>query len=188
MASQKFDSVWDALEDTPADAASMTLRSSLLIAIDIRVRGWKITQVEAARRLGLTQPRLNDLLRGKINKFSLDALIDIAAKADVDAVSMVGSSLNKPRAESVSYDRSSGRVVVHLTNRCRFEFPARLVQGLEHASDKQAAAVKIQGCGSGLRWETLDIDLSIAGLLSGVFGTKKYMADLASRQTPRRLI
>ena len=52
MASQKFENVWDALEDTPADAASMTLRSSLLIAIDLRVRGWKITQVEAARRLG----------------------------------------------------------------------------------------------------------------------------------------
>lgn len=187
MASQKFENVWDALEDTPADAASMTLRSSLLIAIDLRVRGWKITQVEAARRLGLTQPRLNDLLRGKINKFSLDALINIAAKADVDAVSMA-AELNKPRAESASYDRSSGRVVVNLTNQCRFEFPARLVQGLEHASDKQAAAVKIQGCGSGLRWETLDIDLSIAGLLSGVFGTKKYMADLASRQTFRQSI
>lgn len=184
MASQKFENVWDALEDTPADAASMTLRSSLLIAIDLRVRGWKITQVEAARRLGLTQPRLNDLLRGKINKFSLDALTDIAAKADVDAVSM-SAELSKPRAESVSYDRSSGRVVVHLTNRCRFEFPARLVQGLEHASDKEVAAVRTIGCGSGLHWEKMDVDLSIAGLLSGIFGTKKYMAGLARGQTSR---
>ncbi|HEY3778978.1 MAG TPA: XRE family transcriptional regulator [Rhizomicrobium sp.] len=65
MKRQIFDSVWDALENTPAEAANMTLRSRLLIAIEERVRSWKVTQSEAARRLGITQPRLNDLLRGK---------------------------------------------------------------------------------------------------------------------------
>ena len=59
----------------------MKMRSSLLIAIEQRVRGWEATQTQAARRLGMTQPRLNDLLRGKIANFSLDALIEIAAKA-----------------------------------------------------------------------------------------------------------
>jgi predicted XRE-type DNA-binding protein len=81
MEAQSFDNVWDALADTPAEAASMTMRSNLLIAIDQRVRSWKLTQAEAARRLGITQPRLNDLLRGKIAKFSLDALIDLATRA-----------------------------------------------------------------------------------------------------------
>jgi predicted XRE-type DNA-binding protein len=78
---QVFDNVWDALEDTPEEAANMTMRSNLLIAIEQKVRSWKITQAEAARRLGLTQPRLNDLLKGKIDKFSLDALISLAIKA-----------------------------------------------------------------------------------------------------------
>jgi predicted XRE-type DNA-binding protein len=78
---QVFANVWDALEDTPEEAARMTVLSSLMIAIDQRVRGWDLTQAEAARRLGITQPRLNDLLRGKIDKFSADALLELAVKA-----------------------------------------------------------------------------------------------------------
>src|SRR5579863_3083156 len=81
MERQNFENVWDALEDTPAEAANMTMRSSLLIAIEQRVRSWNVTQAEAARRLGVTQPRLNDLLRGKIANFSLDTLIKLAAQA-----------------------------------------------------------------------------------------------------------
>ena len=81
MERQTFANVWDALEDTQAEAASMTMRSNVLIAIEQKVRAWNVTQTEAARRLGVTQPRLNDLLRGRIQNFSLDALIDLAAKA-----------------------------------------------------------------------------------------------------------
>jgi predicted XRE-type DNA-binding protein len=81
MEIRTFDNVWDALEDSPEEAAHMTMRSNLLIAIGQRVRGWGITQAEAARRLGVTQPRLNDLLQGRIANFSLDALIILAGKA-----------------------------------------------------------------------------------------------------------
>jgi predicted XRE-type DNA-binding protein len=81
MERQSFSNVWDALENTPAEAASMTMRSNLLIAIEQRVRSWHVTQAEAARRLGITQPRLNDLLRGRITNFSLDALINLAVQA-----------------------------------------------------------------------------------------------------------
>lgn len=81
MERQSFDNVWDALEDTPAEAANMSMRSALLIAIEQKVRGWQATQSEAARRLGITQPRLNDLLRGRIANFSLDALVGLAAQA-----------------------------------------------------------------------------------------------------------
>jgi len=75
---QSFANVWDALEDMPAEAANMSMRSNLLIAIEQRVRSWGVTQAEAARRLGITQPRLNDLLRGRITNFSLDTLINLA--------------------------------------------------------------------------------------------------------------
>ena len=81
MEIQSFDNVWDALEDTPEAAASMTMRSDLLIALTERVKGWKITQAEAAKRLDITQPRLNDLVRGRINNFSLDTLVTLARKA-----------------------------------------------------------------------------------------------------------
>ena len=80
MKERRFDSVWDAIESSPAEAAGMKARSELMMAIRRVVDGWKITQAEAARRLGVTQPRLNDLLRGRINKFSLDALVDLAAR------------------------------------------------------------------------------------------------------------
>jgi predicted XRE-type DNA-binding protein len=83
MRRQKFGNVWDALEDSPATASNMTMRSDLLIALQQRIATWKVTQAEAARRLEITQPRLNDLLRGRIAKFSLDALINLANRADI---------------------------------------------------------------------------------------------------------
>ena len=78
---QVFASVWDALEDSPAEAANMRLRSELMIAVQEMVVGWGLTQVEAAGRLEMTQPRLNDLLRGRVGKFSVDALILLAERA-----------------------------------------------------------------------------------------------------------
>ena len=78
-ATETYDTVWDALADTPQEAANLKARSELMgqIAALVRERGW--TQVEAARRCGVTQPRLNDLLRGRLSRFSLDALVNIAA-------------------------------------------------------------------------------------------------------------
>ena len=78
---ETFGSVFEALTDTSAEAANMTARADLLIAIRERVKAWETPQDKAATRLGLTRPRLNDLLRGKVDKFSLDALVNIASAA-----------------------------------------------------------------------------------------------------------
>jgi predicted XRE-type DNA-binding protein len=75
---RQFASVWDAIEDTPRKAASMRARSELLIAMQEWVRIENKSQVEAARILGVTQPRMSDLARGRIHLFSLDALMDMA--------------------------------------------------------------------------------------------------------------
>ena len=77
MTSQRFSSVWDAIEDTPAEAENMKLRSALMDAIEdaIKAKGW--TQAEAAKALGVTQPRVSALMRGKIGMFSLDSLINM---------------------------------------------------------------------------------------------------------------
>ena len=83
MGIEYYDSVWDAIEDTPEEALNMRLRSELMQKITSTVRGWGTTQVESARRLGITQPRLNDLLSGKINKFSLDALIKLTGPTEI---------------------------------------------------------------------------------------------------------
>lgn len=81
MERQSFDNVWDALSDTPAESANMTARSDLLLALQRTIGAWGLTQEAAAKRLGITRPRINDLLAGKISKFSLDALVNLAAQA-----------------------------------------------------------------------------------------------------------
>ena len=75
---KSYDSVWDALADTPKQAANLRARAELMqqIAAIVKKRGW--TQMEAARQCGVTQPRINDLLRGRVSRFSLDALVNIA--------------------------------------------------------------------------------------------------------------
>ena len=74
MKTKTFANVWDALSDSPEEAATMKIRSDVMIAINDTISAWDTTQARAASRLGVTQPRLNDLLRGKINKFSLSML------------------------------------------------------------------------------------------------------------------
>jgi predicted XRE-type DNA-binding protein len=80
---RRFASVWDAIEPTRAKAANMKARAEMMIAIRETVAAWNITQAAAAKRLGLTQPRMNDLLRGRIDKFSLDALMNLATRAGI---------------------------------------------------------------------------------------------------------
>ncbi len=92
MKRQIFASVWDALEDTAAEAANMRARSELMIAVRRKVESWKVSQSAAARRLGLTQPRLNDLMRGRIDKFSLDALINLAGPAGLAVRLQIGEA------------------------------------------------------------------------------------------------
>jgi len=89
----------------------------------------------------------------------------------------------EPRADAVRYDKRSSRIIVDLTNGCTFAFPPRVAQGLETATDEDLAAVEILGAGYGLHWEALDVDLSIPGLLAGLFGTKAYMARRAGQAT-----
>jgi predicted XRE-type DNA-binding protein len=81
MKREVFENIWDALADTPEDAINLTMRSELMTSIEKAVASWKLAQGEAAIRLGITRPRLNDLLRGKISKFSLDALMTLATRA-----------------------------------------------------------------------------------------------------------
>jgi len=75
---EKFDSVWEALGRSPKEVANLQARSSLMRQIEAIVteNGW--TQADAAKRCGVSQPRINDLLRGKISKFSIDALVNMA--------------------------------------------------------------------------------------------------------------
>lgn len=87
----------------------------------------------------------------------------------------------EPRARAARYDRKRARIVVDLVNGCTFAFPPRMAQGLEAATDADLAKMELLGAGYGLHWPTLDVDLSVPGLLAGVFGTQAFMAGRAGR-------
>ncbi|MBN3855287.1 XRE family transcriptional regulator [Paraburkholderia sp. Ac-20340] len=81
MKFETFDNVWDALEDTPGDAANMDLRCQLMFALEEHIKRHQMTQAQAASLFGVTQPRISDLVRGKIHLFSIDMLVNMAATA-----------------------------------------------------------------------------------------------------------
>jgi hypothetical protein len=86
-----------------------------------------------------------------------------------------------PLAESARYDAATRRLVIELKNGSTFLCPGDLVQGLSNATDAERGEVGVWGEGYALRWESLDLDFTVPGLLAGIFGTRKYMAQLAGR-------
>jgi predicted XRE-type DNA-binding protein len=81
MSEERFASIWDAIEDTPAQAENMKLRSALMVALKERIGRDGLSQSQAAKLFGVTQPRISDLMRGKIELFGLDTLVNMAATA-----------------------------------------------------------------------------------------------------------
>ena len=98
MKIEEYESVWDALEDDPAERERLKMRSALLTALRRKIESWKVTQGEAAKRLEITQPRLNDLLKGRFNKFSLGALFDLATRAGLKVTLSIDETGRKPKA------------------------------------------------------------------------------------------
>jgi predicted XRE-type DNA-binding protein len=81
MSAERFASVWDAIEDTPAQAENMKLRSALMLALKDHIAEQGLSQIQAAKVLGVTQPRISDLMRGKIDLFALDTLVNMLSAA-----------------------------------------------------------------------------------------------------------
>jgi predicted XRE-type DNA-binding protein len=97
-----FESVWDAIADTPQEAASMKARSKLMMELSEIISTRKLRQKDAAELLGVTQPRISDLLRGKIHLFSLDMLMDMASTAGMSPE----VSVTKPRIKRTVKSRT----------------------------------------------------------------------------------
>ncbi|HBO2124689.1 TPA: XRE family transcriptional regulator [Pseudomonas aeruginosa] len=81
MTNETFASVWDAIEDTPPEAENMQMRSALMMALEKQIHDHGWTPAEAARRLGVTQSRVSGLMRGKIDEFGMDTLLNMAVAA-----------------------------------------------------------------------------------------------------------
>jgi predicted XRE-type DNA-binding protein len=83
MSKKQYVSVWDAIEKSPAEAENMKLRAKLMRAIIAFVEREQLSQAEAAKLMGVTQPRISDLVRGKIDLFSIDMLVNMLTSAGV---------------------------------------------------------------------------------------------------------
>ena len=81
-------------------------------------------------------------------------------------------------AEAVAYDAGVNRVVVSFGNGCQFAFPPALAQGLGSASTAELPTGRVLPGGETLRWDSLDVDLSVRGLLKFVFGSREWMREL----------
>lgn len=81
MKNKRYASVWDAIEKSPAQAENLKVRSALMLALKRHIQREGSNQTEAARVLGVTQPRISDLMRGKIELFGIDMLVNMLAAA-----------------------------------------------------------------------------------------------------------
>jgi predicted XRE-type DNA-binding protein len=93
MKRNRFASVWDAIEK-PKDAASLKARAEVAHALIGEIERRALTQSRAAALCGVTQPRISDLMRGRLDLFSLDTLIDMAGRVGFQ----VGIKLSRRRA------------------------------------------------------------------------------------------
>lgn len=85
MKRKRFSSVWDAIEDSAVEAANLRLRAEIANELIEHLRRRKLTQAKAAALLGITQPRVSDLMRGRLERFSLDTLVNLAEQAGLRA-------------------------------------------------------------------------------------------------------
>ncbi len=110
----------------------------------------------------------------------MDDNISAELKAEIDRARAAGIALaeTEPRAIKAWYAADSERVFIELTNGVMMGFPYRLLQGLSNGTPEQLAEVEILPTGSALHWESLDVDLGVAQLVSGLFGSKAWMTEL----------
>jgi hypothetical protein len=108
-------------------------------------------------------------------RFTEAELLAQIAEADARAAE---EDRTEPRARAATFDATTRRVRIELKNGCVFEFPADLGQGLRGASDDDLAQIAVFPGGIGVRWDSLDVDLSVTGLVSGVFGTRAWVRQL----------
>lgn len=87
----------------------------------------------------------------------------------------------EPRGESVRFDATSDCFTIQLTNGVTLTIPRRLIEGVADATPEDAAAVTLDELGEALHWQKLDQDISVVGLASNIFGTRRWMAQLSAQ-------
>jgi hypothetical protein len=114
---------------------------------------------------------------GRRGEIEMDK-VPLWVEREVQRAGKLATPASGPRALAARYDRKNHRVVVDLTNGCTFTFLPSMAQGLTDATTEQLAEVRVAGRGYGLHWPSLDADLSVPGLLAGLFGSSAWMKEM----------
>lgn len=112
-----------------------------------------------------------------------------AAKSKPKRPDTIGDAIDRgthfwnaePRASSARYDSRRDELVIHLTSGVKVSIPRRLLQGLENAPKRKLSYLITEGSGTGLSWPDLDVDHYVPGLLRGIFGTQRWMAEIGKK-------
>ena len=106
--------------------------------------------------------------------------ISLELKEQIAQARLAGkiAAKTEPRAIKAWYAADSERIFIELTNGVVMGFPYQLLQGLENGTPEQLAEVEVMPTGNALHWESLDADLGVPQLVSGLFGTKAWMTEL----------
>jgi hypothetical protein len=87
----------------------------------------------------------------------------------------------EPRAQAARYDANSHRLILELRSGVTVMVPCSLIEGLSDAPPEDIARVKMVARGEDLHWPTLDVQVSVPRLMAGIFGTRKWMAEIERR-------
>jgi Protein of unknown function (DUF2442) len=118
----------------------------------------------------MTSPKSSDWVETELRK------VDVDVQSKRSNLQEAQKPLN---AVAARFDDVKKRIVIDLDNGAEFSFPPILAQGLSHASEADLKQIEISPLGTGLHWPKLDVDLTVDGLLAGVFGGHFWMRDLA---------
>lgn len=186
------------------DADLLLAKAELARQIGEAIRERKLTQRRAAGVLGVTQPRVSDLLRGHLDKFSLDTLMEFLTKLRRNVTVFISGSekdlghiqvlarymaagADDPRTSAceATYDRESRMIHVLLRNRCTFGFPPAAAPQLRGVSETRLAQVKVDADGSRLYWTDPRVEVPIpelvaAALCGGDWNSSGKRADAIS--------
>jgi hypothetical protein len=107
----------------------------------------------------------------------------VVSDAEVDAAIMQARLYDqyRPKAVAVRYLEKNNTFAIMLATGVEILVPRRLLQGLEDATPRQLAEVRIVGAKSGLRWEALDVDHYVPSLVEGVFGNRRWMSAIGKK-------
>jgi hypothetical protein len=120
-------------------------------------------------------------MKQKVKKENIRRSRVITTDAEIDhAIERAHSLRNEPLVTAVEYKSGPGLdlIILKLSDGRRHVIPRELLQGLESGTTKQIANVEIVGRGTGLHWPDLDADLYVPALLRGVYGTRRWMAQI----------